>query len=1119
VSVAGKGGYTKGTINLGANDVLYVYVGCQGVAGQNNYSLNYVFNGGAYVHTSSDGVKDSGGGGGATDFRLIDGDWDSLTSLQSRILVAGGGGGGYTSRTNQAGGLDLPNDGSGNGGQNGSYGCTTGLGSFGKGGATDSSDDYGGGGGGWYGGCSYSDAAGAGGSSYVFTDNSDPAGYSPNNTPDSRFHLTDTQITAGNATMPNPESTATMIGKSGSGYARISLLSITSEPPYLNLTLDSDTLVFKDANNNSTILPTESGTLATVSNTITIATNNSAGYTLSIETTTNHSNLTHQSLSNTIPPATGTFSSAPDTTQSILDRNTWGFTLTANPEKGSAIWSKVPLKDHPVTIQETTSASPTESPSQITIYYGANISTTPAIPPYGYYSTSVLYTAITKEPPVPPLTLPDGINQDNISPTNPAVLDVYPTTGWEGDVVAITSNALFTDVKSVTIGGTACQSYNVVTSSLIACKLPAQAAGSTNIIVVANGNDSNLIVPEFQQHMRVTYFNPASDSVTIGGITYDFYANGFTAANCSTLTASNSTSDNLPNSVVYVRDTRNKQTYRVKRMIDNKCWMIDNLKYVDSNITFNNGDHNGDGTSGDHNTVDGTMSESDINLNKAFYNNPVDDYYCWNMMGEYEMPSGTTTKCGYLYNWYAATAGTGTYSASMGAGLQATGSICPTGFRLPSGTSGPSGPTTDGIVYTAADFAVLNASMNAGGLAAGDATGYYAGWIYSGQWQGVYSGEYYSGNGLDDQGNAGYYWSSTALSNSGGGARMLRFTNYPSVSPGNLPTDLYHGHSVRCLVEAPPPAAPPPDTPVVTIQSTGDYGEDITFTTSADGICSLYKYNNSYDFSTPDNQSPATTVLAGESKTISLSEAGYYGPGYDGIYTVACWADGYLEVMDEVGVPPKITWTELSFYSMHPSYTVNIGVQTNFSAYCKYEILEWQSWPGPTYPEMYNTFNQLNATNFYSNATTPSSMMDMHYYFYAACASIFGDESSYSATEYLGDVNVPADSPGGGEVCWEDGQYFPGSYCCINNPEGNPALCSDGVYPMQIQGVSVRKYLGTVPTRPHSLRKTNTLEGVIPKLTVFAKFGNTPLESIAFYNSPQSRPTLISTFNRTPISG
>ena len=229
-------------------------------------------------------------------------------------------------------------------------------------------------------------------------------------------------------------------------------------------------------------------------------------------------------------------------------------------------------------------------------------------------------------------------------------------------------------------------------------------------------------------------------------------------------------------------------------MQDNKCWTIDNMKYLGEGITISNVD----GTQGiaynnessKYNTVDGTDTQSTENSDKAFYNNPMSVSYCYGTSIQ-----SSYTKCGYLYNWYAATAGTGTYATST-PGTNVSGSICPTGWRLPSAMSDGSTATGDGISSTAADFPVLNASMNAGSLTTGSTTSsYYAGWQFTGAWSGVFSGSW--SNGFYDQGSGGYYWSSTAYSSTN--AMYLYFGNsvvYPSFN-GNYK---YNGRAVRCVL-------------------------------------------------------------------------------------------------------------------------------------------------------------------------------------------------------------------------------------------------------------------------------------------------------------------------------
>ena len=86
----GRGAYASGSIGLKISDSLYVYTGEQ----YNGTKQAFCFNGGGpgTVSTVETNTK-MANGGGATDFRLVSGEWNSSPGLASRILVAGGGGG------------------------------------------------------------------------------------------------------------------------------------------------------------------------------------------------------------------------------------------------------------------------------------------------------------------------------------------------------------------------------------------------------------------------------------------------------------------------------------------------------------------------------------------------------------------------------------------------------------------------------------------------------------------------------------------------------------------------------------------------------------------------------------------------------------------------------------------------------------------------------------------------------------------------------------------------------------------------------------------------------------------------------------------------------------------
>lgn len=195
----GYGAYTSGIINLNVDEKLYVYVGQMSKASCIPYSScgGLAFNGGGEggYFTASNYLSRSTSGAGATDVRLVLGNWNDSISLRSRIMVAGAGGGGgrASGEDGSAGGL-IGYSGShgstsgiivGNGGTQTAGGTGKNAGLFGIGGngyilypGSPNNNDAGGAGGGYYGGGGGQSGAstgtsnagvgnGGGGSSYI----------------------------------------------------------------------------------------------------------------------------------------------------------------------------------------------------------------------------------------------------------------------------------------------------------------------------------------------------------------------------------------------------------------------------------------------------------------------------------------------------------------------------------------------------------------------------------------------------------------------------------------------------------------------------------------------------------------------------------------------------------------------------------------------------------------------------------------------------------------------------------------------------------------------------------------------------------------------------------------
>ena len=273
--------------------------------------------------------------------------------------------------------------------------------------------------------------------------------------------------------------------------------------------------------------------------------------------------------------------------------------------------------------------------------------------------------------------------------------------------------------------------------------------------------------------------------------------------------------------VARLTDARDQKQYWVTKLADGNCWMTQNLDFdipasgltsADSDINNASGVWNtssgypsrateqpGTITSANTNTetyswdlgmyvksdpdgysdyCDGVKGLSDADCTSAGWTNvstmtPMEDGNATDAI------SGSTYNAHYLvgnlYQWNAATAGTGGTITSQ----EATDSICPKGWQLPTSNNSNSGS------FQALMNAYSISSNSAGSTAITQTPLYFnpSGYVYSGSLR--YAGDY------------GYYWSSTAYSSTNS-AYYLNFSS-GYVSPSVFYDRRYYGFSVRCL--------------------------------------------------------------------------------------------------------------------------------------------------------------------------------------------------------------------------------------------------------------------------------------------------------------------------------
>lgn len=258
----------------------------------------------------------------------------------------------------------------------------------------------------------------------------------------------------------------------------------------------------------------------------------------------------------------------------------------------------------------------------------------------------------------------------------------------------------------------------------------------------------------------------------------------------------------LPNvgDTIIMKDSRDKKTYTVGKLADEKYWMLDNLALDLTNDTILNAldETNTDiDTTNDPNalaalkgTTLGTTSDKYATAKVAnwttsySYSAPL-----VNMDSKDLVPQGSNDplkaealagswKVGGYYNYCAASAGSYCYGDDTSAGTSsgdATSSICPKGWHMPSSNGGE---------YDTLYSAYSNASPNQDTAFRTAFRLPLSGYYLSGSWH--------------YQGKNGYFWSITRNDNSGMYDLRARTSE---ISPSYVTArDL--GHSVRCVLDS-----------------------------------------------------------------------------------------------------------------------------------------------------------------------------------------------------------------------------------------------------------------------------------------------------------------------------
>lgn len=232
------------------------------------------------------------------------------------------------------------------------------------------------------------------------------------------------------------------------------------------------------------------------------------------------------------------------------------------------------------------------------------------------------------------------------------------------------------------------------------------------------------------------------------------------------------------------------QTYRVAKLADGNCWMLDNLKLGSTTapITL---------TPADSNVASNfTLPQLNDGTRSIIFSGPGNDHDTPYAYGGPTTPLDANPTYGYLYNFSAATAGETRTSHDENAG-DAPNSICAAGWRLPRSGYADTTSWPYQNPFPTNDFANLDIAFGGTGTHADSGESNIAQWQPTGAFKGTYSG--YWGDGFFDPGGWGNLWSASASPGSPDYA-FSAFFGLSGVYPGDGYDVRGYGFGVRCLL-------------------------------------------------------------------------------------------------------------------------------------------------------------------------------------------------------------------------------------------------------------------------------------------------------------------------------
>ena len=504
--------------------------------------------------------------------------------------------------------------------------------------------------------------------------------------------------------------------------------------------------------------------------TLTVDTTCSTGYTVTIQSSIDDTTLYKDgdSTSNSkITPTAGTLSSPlpiiGDDGNGTSYLGTWGYSMTSSAVTGTFTG----LNSTPTIIKQSSAASATGG-DKFPVYYG--VSVTPSLE-VGSYKMSNNGTIVYQ------LTMPIECEPYRIS---------YNGNGADTGITMSVTNTVDNGAETTLMPS----NYKRANYGFAGWNTKADGTGvdfgpMETVTLSPSDTKGNALIQAANQNKEITLY--AKWIAPAGNL------QGWQGCNSMT-----------NGQVTALKDTRDNNVYAIAKLADGNCWMIENLRLgSNSPITLTPADSNV--------TADFTLSATTNPTTTAWCT--TTDANCYNQsmlssnnttnpvanMDSATLDGNVSTgiySYGNYYNWYSATAGTGTYSTSTN-NTSVASSVCPVGWHLPIGGrkanvnnsefwqlpraiigSDPANFANDYFYYTG-DPEGTNASKLL--------RTYPNNFLYSG---------YVYGSSLYNRGSGANVWSSTA--DSSYYAYYLYF-NSSYVIPGTNINTKYNGFSVRCV--------------------------------------------------------------------------------------------------------------------------------------------------------------------------------------------------------------------------------------------------------------------------------------------------------------------------------